>query len=361
MTTTTEDLELQLDDQIQRIKSQLTKLKSQKQHLSKTLLGSPRVQKHISSRVDQPRQADLERAVKQAQLNQDVLIHQLTHGVTVYPYTDPSPERAGLPCMLLVKFEGDRKFNAQTINEQTTSKDLPVNNEKSNDNDENASHEPSTILLERITRQDRTSLKVHRNFVPKIIDVEGYEAQYLPLPNVNEETVEQDDSGIDVTMPLSRNTTSAGTGQDLDAFICAIRDDLRSWRARKTAIAKLQNMEGKWGIMKIDQVANDAYDVRITWTNEVLSYVRISYGGTIRRAIAVGPRAIDEGSDISEMSEYETDDDRNVVLAQIPKYSVGHVQLKDWEKILDGGKSGMFKVGELEERLKIVWEKKLKE
>jgi len=191
-----------------------------------------------------------------------------------------------------------------------------------------------------------------------------------------------DDSGIDVTQTIdpdgasntpatnmsSSNTNTPaqpriiGNGQNLHAFVFAIRDDLQSWHNRVQSIAYVREAVGlpaqratmarvdkqvavtpdpevasssvlKYSILNIENTTADGSQVRIVWNNDALGLLKLSYEGTIDRAVVYG---VKEGTGDNEVS---------------------HERLHDVERILTFDESGQkVKVQDLAERLRVCQE-----
>ncbi|KAK5070913.1 hypothetical protein LTR64_003887 [Lithohypha guttulata] len=174
--------------------------------------------------------------------------------------------------------------------------------------------------------------------------------EHLPA----EDTFE-DDSGIDVTQDLEApvqqqhvpptmgvNAANISTNnQDLHRFTECVRDDLQSWWYRRQGIEYLRHVLGlntsialssssktaHHNIQTLERKTNDARNMKIVWKSGAVGLLRIGYDGTIERAVVYGlgsglqKKRLVSYSDSdshsgSELSELESDDDRNVFRTQ---------------------------------------------
>ncbi|KAJ9651980.1 hypothetical protein H2198_008759 [Neophaeococcomyces mojaviensis] len=411
------DLEAQLDDQILTIRAEIAKLRAQKIRLSSALLGSSKIQKCVQARkLDSAKgaaqstageaarslHARLDRAVESQKYENDVKIHRLAYGVTAFPFTDPSPERAGESTLTGVRFDLSGWNSGGMKNESALDSYFVVFRRIRHQRSGNSAQEANTYL------------KVHHHTIPAHIDLESLFEKYLPLPQELQDDSAMDiddtdgngngsrpqsesfndDSGIDVTQDINfdgingtssaddnaniaSNTTqmmTAKNGQNLHAFILALLDDLQSWHNRVRAIAYLRKSAGlpplssrvstgneqmsvtpdsnetfgpstKYSISNVAQTTADAYQIRIVWKNDALGLLKLSYEGRVDRAVVYGVKKVMDSSRGAE----NTSKEGNAPGSQ----PTDHERLHDIERILTFAEpSQNTKVQGLLERLK---------
>lgn len=350
-----------LDEEIAHIRAEIAKLRRQKQNLSSALLASSSVRNIVQTRkaarkeisIDPVGRNDgandevygrIEQAIARQQTRNDVQFHRMVNDVTAFPFTDPAPVRSGEGSMLGLR------FHMPDISRESSSQDVGVEmGDVERERNKCGTGQTYLVMLRRINRGGKTYLRLQddMNQVPKHIDVEGYAARFLPIPDKTDEedgdvdspsptesTSFQDDSGIDVTQDLthainnqSENHTVAipnpgpnlstnidNNGQNLSLFVQATRDSLLSWTNRTNYINHLQTRlllpdplpkptnnrnntssrpsapSYKHHLTHLSTTTPAATTLRLDWSNATTALLGLTETGHVRVARVFGPR-----------------------------------------------------------------------
>lgn len=346
-------LSAHLDSQLARLNAQIASLRQEKSNLSSSLLASSTVQNIVQSRkAGRSENAGFERndtyrrleeAVTKQQARNDITVHRLMNDVTSFPFVDPAPDvsRDGEGAMLGLRFEMPfvPPSNGRTRNGQ---------NNGTNTGTAAETEKVFLVILRRTQHNGRTYLhfQPEMNQIPKHINVEGFAAQYLPVPDteterngrrspsVPESESFQDDSGIDVTQDLTnivngngtnghRTTTLtstqsqsvpisvSGTNQSLPLFVSTTRNALLSWHYRKSYINHV--IDGLTLPSSSPSSASPTYTHSITniqldpaatkltidWDNGATGVLELKDNGNVGIARVFGPRIGQEDEEVA--------------------------------------------------------------
>jgi len=214
----------------------------------------------------------------------------------------------------------------------------------------------------------------------------------------------------------SRTTASTPTAdQNLHTFTARLRDDLQSWHNLSKSIAHIRHSLGlhphhdnqtasnqnrgatpttppstfdqhqyqstatatiaaQHAIISLEQDTNDARQIIIVWADETLGKLRLSYDGSIDKAVLYGTKSQSSSTSASqpepepesELSELESDDDRNIIRThkhhrkaqQTDERPVSHVRMHEVERLLTFDEDGAkVMVQDLLGRLRVVAER----
>lgn len=392
-----EHLEERLDDQILKIRTEIAKLRSQKQKLSTSLLGSAKIQKHVQPRTSRNRgdstkdkraiaeadkdnelHARLEAAIANHNHEDTVRLQTLAHGVTAFPWGDTANERRGADdreaLMLGVRID----VHPTTAEVLQDSKDTDDSAGAENEQDETPSK--YIVLLRKLQHDQKTYLKVDWTNIPKHIDIERYEQTYLPLPDAlrdedehvqAEEESFRDDSGIDVTQDLEATTVAlpvtmarsvtanvTENGQDLHKFVQVVRDDLQSWWYRRQHILHIRSELGlptssldaprphekqdmKYGIVNLECATHDGRHIKVTCSDGKVALLKIGTDGFVAKAVVYGSELAQAGREAveDEINQLDSGDDRSIIRPGSTKQEPARirkepVRLPDIERLL---------------------------
>ena len=380
--SSTSDLETHLDNQIAHIRSEIAKLRTQKQKLSSALLRSSRIQKHLSTSKQQQQKNSaqatndarlrcLKEQIETQQISNDIEIHRFAYGITAFPFDDSTLEPTHNGSLLGLRFD------LHPTKEELLGLPSPKPHEETKRENEMQGDEnvPTCFLLLRKLRihGDRgIYMQVEQHNIPKHIDVHALAQRYLPLSEGFEDRQQfgnggsdafQDDSGIDVTQDIvvpdvERENERLDEGivassQDVHAFVSEVHAQLRSWHYRISAVTYLrfkldikplrlrkQNEVSrgnfKYGVTDL-RCTHDGRKIQIYWTGNQVAALKIGIDGYVEQVVAYGTRELGSEADELGIEGGETESVRlhNVERLLMKTYSGDRVSVMNLEECLD--------------------------